>query len=129
MVVQKRVRQEAGLTARRGTLQWGVELIMGRGTLSWGGNPTFGRGTLPWGAEPYQGARNATMGLGNIAMAYGARNTTMRRGTLAWGAELYHGLQKPFTGREPYHETWNTTIGYRTLSGARNPTMGCETLS
>ena len=42
MVVQNRVRKEAGLTARRGTLQWGVELIIGRGTL-------------PWGSEPYNG--------------------------------------------------------------------------
>ena len=79
MVVQKRVRKEAGLTARRGTLQWGVELIMGRGTLSWGGNPTMGRGTLPWGAEPYHGAPNATMGCGTLH--YWVRNL-MRHGTL-----------------------------------------------
>ena len=106
----------------RGTYHGARNLIMGRKPYHGAWNTTVGCGTLSRGAERYHGVRN-------IAMAYGARNTTMRRGTLAWGAELYHGLQKPFTGREPYHETWNTTIGYRTLSGVRNPTMGCETLS
>ena len=53
MVVQKRVRKEARLTDRRGTLQWGVELIMGRGTYQ-------GRGTLPWGTEPYNGVKTRT---------------------------------------------------------------------
>ena len=47
MVVQKRVRKEARLTDRHGTLQWGVELIMGRGTL-------------PWGTEPYNGVKTRT---------------------------------------------------------------------
>ena len=51
MVVQKRVSKEAGHTACRGTLQWGVEFIMGRGTLPWGVELIMGRGTLPWGTE------------------------------------------------------------------------------
>ena len=85
MVVQKRVGKEAGLTARRGTLQWGVELIMGRGTL-------------PWDTEPYHGVRTSTS-----------------QGTLSWGAEPYHGAGTLPLGAEPYNEMRNPITGRGTL--------------
>ena len=131
MVVQKRVGKEAGLTARHGTLQWGVELIMGRGTLprgtepyQWGEdqnfarNPTMVCGTLSWGTKHYDRAWNITMGCGTFWGAepyHEAWNTTMGRGTLPWSVEHYHG-------------TWNTTMGYGTLLWGAEPTNGHVTL-
>ena len=89
MVVQKRVRKEARLTDRRGTLQWGVELIMGRGTYHGARNPTMGYGTLQWG-EDQNFARNPIIGCGTLARG---GNPTIGRGTLSWGAERYHGVR------------------------------------
>ena len=59
MVFQKHVRKEAGLTARRGTLHWGVEHYRGVRNL------IMGRGTLPWGVEHYHWVRNL-MGRGTL---------------------------------------------------------------